>query len=100
MVKRHLHIWISIVGAVLISIFADHTQYYVSYLLRVPGYIFAQYISVYVTIRIGPETFYLSVIKVALYSLMIYAVIYLISRGRKWRHQTGWFGKQILLGMK
>jgi len=100
MVRRHLHIWISIVGAVLISIFADHTRYYLSYLLRLPGYILAKYISVYVTIQIGHDTFYLSVIKVAIYSIMIYAVMRLFSWGRKWRYQTGWFGKQVLLGMK
>ncbi len=87
MVRRHLHIWVSIVGAVLISIFADYTRYNISYLLRMPGYILAQYVSIYMTIRIGQDTFYLSVIRVAIFSIMIYAVIRLFSWGRKWRHQ-------------
>jgi len=92
MIKRHFHIWISIVGAVLVSIFSDYTQYYISYLLRVPGYIFAQHLSVYVTIRLADETYYLSVIKVVMYSLIIYTVIYLISCWRKWRHQGVCYG--------
>jgi hypothetical protein len=100
MLIRHLSIWISIIGGALITMFADNTHYYVSYLLRIPGYIFAQYISVYVTIRIGGETFYLSVVRVMIYSLIIYIFINLISSWRKWKHQTGCYGEQVLLGMK
>ncbi len=98
--KRHLHIWLSIVGAVLISIFSDYTHYDVSYLLRIPGYMFSQYVSLYVNIRIGQETFYLSVIKVAFYSLLIFAVVHLISKGRTRGQYPGSSGKEILLAMK
>ena len=100
MIKRHLHLWISIFSAVLISIFAEYTHYDVSYLLRMLGYTLAQYFSIHVAFRIGHETFYLSVVNVLIYSLMIYLVIYFITRGRKsGHHQYGPSNRQVLHGI-
>ncbi len=98
--KCHLHIWLSIVGAVLISVFSDYTHYDVSYLLRIPGYMFSQYVSLYVNIRIGQETFYLSVIKVVFYSFLIFAVLHVISKGRTQGQQSSSSGKRVLLALK
>src|SRR6185503_7894730 len=90
--KRHLNLWLSIAGAILVIIFAHQTQFFVSYLLRVPAYLLNSYVPISVIIHIRYADFSLSALEVAFYALLIYAVIRLFSMIWNGAHPTGSFG--------
>jgi hypothetical protein len=93
MTKRHLHIWSSLAGGILIYVFANETQFFVSYLLRVPSIILNHYSPISGIIVIGDEWYRLSALGVALYSISIYAIIWLVSLIRDNKHQSGTSGE-------
>lgn len=44
MTKKNLHFWVSVTGGVLVTIFAEQTKFYLSYVLLAPGIVLNKYI--------------------------------------------------------
>ena len=87
MIKRNLRLWLSIIGGVLIIVFAYQTHFYLSYVLRVPGYLLNQYIPISIIVHIRYGAFSLSAFEVAFYALSIYGIIWLLSLTGNWKYQ-------------
>jgi hypothetical protein len=81
MTKKYLHFGVSVAGGMLITIFAQQTKFYLSYVLLVPGMIIQEYIPIYGILVIG--SLQISILQVAFYTFLIYLCIRLMSRIRQ-----------------
>ena len=88
MTKKNLHFWVSVTGGLLVTIFAEQTKFYLSYVLLVPGIVLNKYLPISGVIDIGHGALRISVLQVAFYTLLIYLSIRLLSRIRNWRHNA------------
>jgi hypothetical protein len=91
MTKKYIHFWVSVTSGLLVTIFAEQTKFYLSYVLLVPGIVLNQYLPVSGTIDIGHGALRISVLQVAFYTFLIYSSIRLLSRIRNWKHEANFF---------
>jgi len=92
MTKKTLHFWISVASGMLVTVFAEQTKFYLSYVLLIPGIVLNKYLPISGSIKIGYGALRISILQVAFYTLLIYSSIRLMSLIRNWRHNAGVVG--------
>jgi hypothetical protein len=79
---------LSVIGGMLITLFATQAEWYISYVLRVPAYIVGRYLPIYISIEFGDRALGLSVVNILLYSLVLYGLMRLTSVRLAQRHRN------------
>jgi len=80
--KGKFYLLVSLGCGLLIYLLVTNSKSYISYVLRVPGYFLQHYLPLFVSIQLGGEVISLSVMDIAIYSFVVYAIVKLISRIR------------------
>jgi hypothetical protein len=91
MTKKNLHFWISVTGGMLVTIFAEQTKFYLSYVLLTPGIVLNKHLPISGIIEIGYGALRISILQVAFYTFLIYSSIWLLSRIRNGKDKANPF---------